>query len=127
MRFTTCSILLLVSLASLNTSVLCQEAVETTETIETEGNVDTSTSDDPTSTLDSDPSASIEEEKQAESQPEETEASEPVQSGPLIDLFGPQLYSMEVLDESRGQLSAHYTNEILAGKNVIGVYFSADW
>ena len=65
MRFTTWSILLLVSLASLNTSVLCQDAVETTETIETEGNVDTSTSDDPTSTLDSDPSASIEEEKQA--------------------------------------------------------------
>ena len=53
--------------------------------------------------------------------------AEPVQTGPFIDLFGTQLYSMEMLDETSAQLRAHYTNEALGGKKVVGVYFSADW
>lgn len=55
------------------------------------------------------------------------EAEAPVQSGPLIDLFGPTLYSLEMVDETHAALKEHYTNDILSGKKVIGLYFSADW
>ena len=55
------------------------------------------------------------------------EVSEPFQAGPLIDIFGTTLYSFELLDETKGQINAHLTNEALAGKKVIGLYFSADW
>lgn len=49
------------------------------------------------------------------------------QSGPFIDLFGETLLSLEMVDESHAQIHQHPTNEILAGKKVIGLYFSADW
>lgn len=58
---------------------------------------------------------------------EENEQSVPVQSGPFIDLFGDTLLSLEMIDETKAQLHVHYTNEALAGKSVIGLYFSADW
>lgn len=58
---------------------------------------------------------------------EQVAKDEPIQVGPFIDLFGSQLYSLELLDESRAQLKANYTNEVLAGKKVVGLYFSADW
>ena len=58
---------------------------------------------------------------------EQVTVDEPVQYGPFIDLFGPHLYTLELLDESRAKLSANYTNEVLAGKKVVGLYFSADW
>lgn len=51
----------------------------------------------------------------------------PVQSGPFIDLLGETLLSLEMIDEQRAQLNTVYTNEALAGKKVIGLYFSADW
>lgn len=51
----------------------------------------------------------------------------PVQSGPFIDLLGEQLYSLKMLDDTRAEIVANYTNEILAGKKVVGLYFSADW
>lgn len=51
----------------------------------------------------------------------------PVQRGPLIDLFGQQLLSLEMISESSAQLIPHWTSDVLRGKNVIGVYFSADW
>ena len=51
----------------------------------------------------------------------------PIQSGPLIDLFGPTLLSLEFTDSTTAQFKEHYTNEILRDKKVIGVYFSADW
>lgn len=55
-------------------------------------------------------------------------ADEPVQSGPLIDLLGTKLQSLEVDTESQSMVvREHMTNEVLAGKNVIGLYFSADW
>jgi len=57
----------------------------------------------------------------------ETPPTPPVQSGPLIDLFGEQLISLKMVDETHAQIEPHYTNEALAGKKVIGVYFSADW
>lgn len=58
---------------------------------------------------------------------QENVAAEPVQSGPLIDLLGTKLQSLEILDEQSAQVKEHYTNEALAGKSVIGLYFSADW
>mmetsp|Transcript_63472 Transcript_63472/g.95825 ORF Transcript_63472/g.95825 Transcript_63472/m.95825 type:complete len:268 (-) Transcript_63472:31-834(-) len=72
-----------------------------------------------------DPSAT--EADAVESDPVENVEDEPVQTGPLIDLLGAQLYSMQLVDETTAQINAHYTNEALAGKNVIGIYFSADW
>jgi hypothetical protein len=51
----------------------------------------------------------------------------PVQTGPLIDLFGPALLGLEMIDEQHAQLTANYTSDALRGKKVIGVYFSADW
>ena len=56
----------------------------------------------------------------------ETEAkSAPVQSGPFIDLFGENLLSLKMVDETHAQMETHLTNEALAGKKVVGVYFSA--
>jgi hypothetical protein len=57
----------------------------------------------------------------------EAPAAPPVQTGPLIDLFGPTLLSLEMIDEQHAQLTANYTSDGLRGKKVIGVYFSADW
>ena len=51
----------------------------------------------------------------------------PSQSGPLIDIFGPNLLSLEMIDESTAQVQSHLTTDALRGKKVIGVYFSADW
>lgn len=58
---------------------------------------------------------------------EAQEITEPVQSGPLIDLLGTKLQSLEIIDQSSAQVKEHYTNEALSGKKVIGLYFSADW
>lgn len=56
------------------------------------------------------------------------ETAEPVQSGPLIDLLGPKLQSLDIDETAQSAtVKEHYTNEILAGKKVIGLYFSADW
>jgi hypothetical protein len=54
------------------------------------------------------------------------ETSEPVQSGPLIDLLGTKLESLQIEGQS-AQVMEHYTNEALSGKKVVGLYFSADW
>ena len=62
-----------------------------------------------------------------ESDTKSPEIEVPVQSGPFIDLLGERLYSLEMIDESRAQMHAHYTNEVLRGKKVVGLYFSADW
>jgi hypothetical protein len=51
----------------------------------------------------------------------------PVQAGPLIDLLGPTLFSLEMIDEKSARLQPHLTNDVLGGKKVIGLYFSADW
>jgi len=59
---------------------------------------------------------------------EKEEQHEPVQSGPLIDLLGTKLQSLEInADEQSAQVKEHFTNEVLNGKKVIGLYFSADW
>jgi nucleoredoxin len=51
----------------------------------------------------------------------------PVQTGPLIDIFGQQLLSLEMVDTTSAELRPHFTSDALRGKKVIGVYFSADW
>jgi hypothetical protein len=51
----------------------------------------------------------------------------PVQSGPFVDLLGPTLLSLEMVDETHAQLAPHYTTDALHGKTVVGLYFSADW
>mmetsp|Transcript_24376 Transcript_24376/g.29992 ORF Transcript_24376/g.29992 Transcript_24376/m.29992 type:complete len:188 (+) Transcript_24376:89-652(+) len=58
---------------------------------------------------------------------EETSPEPPKQSGPFIDLLGDTLLSLQMVDETHAQLNAHYTNEVLHGKKIIGLYFSADW
>ena len=60
-------------------------------------------------------------------QQEEVAPPEPVQAGPLIDLFGPKLQSLQMVDETQAQIGESFTNEALKGKTVIGIYFSADW
>ena len=54
-------------------------------------------------------------------------SAEPVQSGPFIDLFGPTLLSLKMIDETRAQIVSNFTSDVLRGKSVVGVYFSADW
>lgn len=56
---------------------------------------------------------------------EETAATP--QTGPLVDLFGPTLLSLEMVDETHAKLDTHLTNDALGNKKVIGLYFSADW
>jgi hypothetical protein len=52
---------------------------------------------------------------------------QPIQAGPFIDLLGPTLLSLHMIDETHAQLQTHLTNDILSGKSVVGLYFSADW
>jgi nucleoredoxin len=51
----------------------------------------------------------------------------PVQIGPLIDIFGQQLLSLEIINGSTAKLRPTLTSDALRGKKVIGLYFSADW
>lgn len=46
----------------------------------------------------------------------------PVQSGPWIDLLGPKLVSLNMIDETHAQLEEHYTNEALSGKKVVSSF-----
>uniref|UniRef100_A0A7S1Z5T4 Thioredoxin-like fold domain-containing protein n=1 Tax=Ditylum brightwellii TaxID=49249 RepID=A0A7S1Z5T4_9STRA len=68
-----------------------------------------------------------EEKEEAPTKEEEKVEAPPVQTGPFIDIFGEQLLSLEMVDETHAQMVAHYTNEVLSGKKVVGLYFSADW
>lgn len=49
----------------------------------------------------------------------------PAQTGPFVDIFGDVLLSLEMVDETHAQVHQHFTNEALAGKKVVGLYFSA--
>ena len=57
----------------------------------------------------------------------EVDEDEPLQSGPLVDLLGPKLYSLTMVNEQQVQVNEHYTTDALRKKDVIGLYFSADW
>jgi hypothetical protein len=52
---------------------------------------------------------------------------EPLQTGPLVDLLGPKLYSLQMVNEQQAQINEHLTTDALRKKDVIGLYFSADW
>lgn len=56
-----------------------------------------------------------------------TNTTDATPSGPFIDLFGPQLLQLEMVDETSAQLVPHDTNDALQDASVVGVYFSADW
>lgn len=74
--------------------------------------------------------STTEEQTQQQPKDEEEEAQPtppPAQTGPFIDLFGEVLLSLEMVDETHAQVHQHYTNEVLSGKKVVGLYFSADW
>jgi len=57
----------------------------------------------------------------------EDDTSPPLQTGPFVDLLGPQLLSLKMVDETHAEIEGHYTNDALSGKKVVGLYFSADW
>jgi hypothetical protein len=67
--------------------------------------------------------AAASEAEQVPAQPQQP----PTQTGPFIDIFGDVLLSLEMVDETHAQVHQHFTNEALAGKKVVGLYFSADW
>jgi nucleoredoxin len=51
----------------------------------------------------------------------------PTQIGPLVDIFGQQLLSLEMMNDTSAALRPRLTSDALRGKKVIGLYFSADW
>lgn len=103
--------------------VYAQEAAVATDAA-TETNEAAETCDAPTDAPTDD---SGEEKAEIVKEKEMPKAEAPVQAGPFIDLFGANLLSLKMVDESHAQIETHLTNEALAGKKVIGVYFSADW
>lgn len=116
-------------LSSTTHVVQAQEAVApaTTETAESTSESESA------SPADANANANVEATKETEDTPSQGETKTgaptpaPKQSGPFIDLFGENLLSLKMVDETHAQLETHLTNEALAGKKVIGVYFSADW
>lgn len=55
------------------------------------------------------------------------ETKKRIPEGPFVDLLGPSLLSLNMVDGSHAQLEVQDTSEALRGKSVIGLYFSADW
>jgi nucleoredoxin len=55
------------------------------------------------------------------------ETKPPIQMGPLIDIFGQQLLTLEMMNDTSAALRPSLTSDALRGKKVIGLYFSADW
>lgn len=51
----------------------------------------------------------------------------PYQIGPLVDIFGQQLLSLEMMNDTSAALRPSLTSDALRDKKVIGLYFSADW
>ena len=51
----------------------------------------------------------------------------PTQIGPLVDIFGQQLLSLEMMNDTSAALRPSLTSDALRCKKVIGLYFSADW
>lgn len=66
-------------------------------------------------------------EKSSQTQSDSTPKVVVEPTGPFIDLLGPTLLSLEIINQSSAQMKPHNTNDALRGKKVIGLYFSADW
>ena len=137
-------VLLVVVLTLLGCGVRCQETATATET--TEGADTSTTTSAETTTEDSTQQqagdAGEKESMDLDSRSDSTAAgadTDPngaansgspdsvVQAGPFIDLLGPSLLSLEMIDETTAQFQQHLTNDALQGKKVVGLYFSADW
>jgi len=116
-----------------------QEVLQQSLTVDTEGDVtevidldhtsetaDEKPSDDQLPELPSETKSAI---HRNESVAEEsaTTAAPPVQVGPFVDLFGPSLLSLQMINGTQARLENVYTNDAIRGKEVIGLYFSADW
>lgn len=102
------------------------ESVET-QTVAVEQNDDaqpSETTKPQSETTDIDTATTATEKESAAPQNNETPQQ---QSGPFVDIFGPSLLSLEMIDEKHAQLKSHPTNDALKGKKVVGLYFSADW
>jgi len=114
----------------LDLDALIDEADEITDaaTCESKEAIVTETADE-TATATSTESAGGATEEATEYTPEEQAILKKLeeQTGPFVDLFGPQLYSLQMIDETQAQLVPQFTNDALKGKKVVGVYFSADW
>jgi len=104
-------LLLVISFTSVHSTEIAVDADKTEKQVKE----NTITNDNTTTAT-----ASATDAKQEESAP-------PVQAGPFINLFGPKLLSLEMLNETSAKIGEKYTNDALDGKKVVGVYFSADW
>lgn len=108
------------------TTVNCQEtATEDAKEIDPPGDANATATDEVVETTQEETEETTAASKEANDTV--TEEAPPVQTGPFIDLFGPTLLSLEMISDTQAQLQQHYTNDALSGKNVIGLYFSADW
>ena len=85
---------------------------------------ETSTVDDALNEATSEATEASGEESEPTNAATEQASQVPAQSGPLVDLFGPSLLSLEMTGPSTAQLQEHLTMDALRGKKVIGVYFS---
>jgi len=109
------------------------EALNSTESDSTTAAPDTTTEEDEscvadTAADDSDGrTTDLADETTLNTNTEEEKKDDPVQVGPFIDLFGNNLLSLNLIDETHAKMELQYTNEALQGKKVIGIYFSADW
>lgn len=121
------SVLLFALLACIfaSTAVKCQETAQaTSEDVAANATATSDTSEEvPEETNKDEEEAPVTEETDGATKETDASLAPPVQSGPFIDLLGPTLLSLEMIDESHAQLAQHYTNEALSGKNVIGLYF----
>ena len=104
-----------------------QQQAVSEENVETKHEAKVDDDDNQQQTMNGEDNGVSHETKDQEEQEEtQKQAAQPVvQSGPFIDLFGDTLLSLEMVDETHAKLNTHYTNEALAGKKVIGLYFSA--
>ena len=104
-----------------------QQQAVSEENVETKNEAKVDDDDNQQQTMNGEDNGVSHETKDQEEQEEtQKQAAQPVvQSGPFIDLFGDTLLSLEMVDETHAKLNTHYTNEALAGKKVIGLYFSA--
>ena len=51
----------------------------------------------------------------------------PLQSAPFVDLLVSTLLLLDMVDKAYAQVHQHYTNGVLMGKRVVGLYFIANW
>ena len=102
-------------------------SVESSDEEVTEAAADSSNEADETTATTAAAEESTTDEQTQQQQTEAEATPPPAQTGPFIDLFGEVLLSLEMVDETHAQVHQHYTNEVLSGKKVVGLYFSADW